>query len=57
MIYLPNLAHAQITQLPLFPWENAVDKPVEIIKVCYIDRQCFDACNSSYHVQTYTNFR
>ena len=57
MIYLPNLAHAQITQLPLFPQENTVDKPVEIIKVCWINRQCFDACNSSYHVQTYTNFR
>ena len=33
MIYLPNLAQAQITQLPLFPQENKVDNPVEIIKV------------------------
>ena len=33
MIYLPNLAQAQITQLLLFPQENKVDKPVEIIKV------------------------
>ena len=35
MIYLPNLAQAQITQLPLFPQENKVDNPVEIIKVVW----------------------